>query len=374
MKILHVAETGKGGISSYLNEIMPLQSEAWARDQVKLVLPASHGEQLLAVDAAQIIAYDRPDRSVRSLWNLTKSVTHTVKTFKPDLIHAHSTFAGVLVRLMYGWRPGRPIIIYCPHGWAFNMQIPAWQRWAYTVIEQLLALVSDGIIAISKHEASEARRIGIGFSRLAIIPNAISRTAPPAAAATWQDQRRKILFVGRLDQQKGFDVLAEAVRGLEDRVVVRVAGEGVVGKSASITAGNIECLGWLSAAEIEGQLHCADAVVMPSRWEGFGLTAVEAMRAGKPVIATAVGGLPEIIVHGITGRLVEPNDANALRHALLADAPDVLQAMGAAGRQRFLRLFTIDRLHTQIMALYASHAHQKLSAPHAETSLVKVRA
>jgi glycosyltransferase involved in cell wall biosynthesis len=285
-----------------------------------------------------------------------------VKEFEPDIIHAHSTFAGALVRIMFGWRHDRPVLVYCPHGWAFNIQAARWKLFAVALAERFMAPFCDRIIAISHHEAKEAMRIGIDPAKIEVIRNAIPLTAPAPAPVTWPDTRRKILFIGRLDRQKGFDILAEAVAGLEQDFVVRVAGAAVTSSACASGAPHIEFLGWLTTAGIEGHLRCADLVVMPSRWEGFGLTALEAMRAGKPVIAAAVGGLPEVVVSGVTGRLVPPGDANALRHALRALDAKALNRMGEQGQKHFRREFTIDRMHQSLVDLYTNLAAPRIRA------------
>jgi glycosyltransferase involved in cell wall biosynthesis len=101
-------------------------------------------------------------------------------------------------------------------------------------------------------------------------------------------------------------------------------------------------------------LEACDMLVAPSRWEAFGLTALEGLRAGKAVVATNVGGLPEVVEDGVSGILIPPEDVLALREAILVLGADnaARQAMGRAGRQRFLKHFTINRLHDEILSLY----------------------
>jgi glycosyltransferase involved in cell wall biosynthesis len=345
MRLLHVTETAKGGVGTYLNEIVPQQIAALGRDRVRLLCPAEHRDQMPDIASGQIDCFARPARSIPSLLTLTRCLARVVASFQPDIIHAHASFAGLLTRTIYGWRQQRPLLVYCPHGWAFQ------HRGAATA-ERLLAPLCDHIIAISNHEAAEAERVRINPDRLSIIHNAIARQRPPPARTEWHDQRRKILFIGRLDRQKGLDILAASVSGLETKVVLRVAGQAVRGPAATPAASNIEYLGWLTPAQIAGQLEQADLLAMPSRWEGFGLAALEAMRAGKPVIASAVGGLPEVVADGISGRLVPPGDVTALRAALLADDDASLRRMGAAGRDIFNRHFTSDRLHEDLLALF----------------------
>jgi glycosyltransferase involved in cell wall biosynthesis len=345
MRLLHVTETAKGGVGTYLNEIVPLQIAALEQGCVRVICPAEHRDQMPDIDSGQVDCFTRPDRSLPSLLALARCIARAVASYQPDIIHAHASFAGLFTRIMYGWRKRRPLLVYCPHGWAF-------QHRGAAAAERLLAPLCDHIIAISNHEAAEARRVRIISDRLSVIHNAIAQTCPPPAHAEWHDQRRKILFIGRLDRQKGLDILAASVSGLEDRVMLRIAGEVVRGSAGTPTASNIQYLGWLTPPQIAGQLQQADLVVMPSRWEGFGLAALEAMRAGKPVIASAAGGLPEVVADGISGRLVPPGDVSALRAALLADDDASLRQMGAAGREIFNRHFTSDRLHQELFALY----------------------
>jgi glycosyltransferase involved in cell wall biosynthesis len=353
MRVLHVAETAKGGVGTYLNHIVPLQCAALGCDAVRLIVPADHAAQIGDVDPSHIVTFCRPGRSAASLRALARAIVAAVKQFQPNVIHAHSTFAGALVRVIYGWRRSRPALVYCPHGWAFNIQAASWKQQLVALSERLMAPLCDRIVAISDYEADQATRIGIRPAKISTIRNGIPLTPPPCPNdVDWPDARRKILFIGRLDRQKGYDLLEAALTGLQADVTARVAGAAVVSTSLACGAKSVEFLGWLSPPEIEAQLRCADVLVMPSRWEGFGLTALEAMRAGKPVIASAVGGLPELVADGVTGRLVPPDNVPALRGALLADSPQVLRAMGEQGRQRFQQNFSIDETHQNMLRLY----------------------
>jgi glycosyltransferase involved in cell wall biosynthesis len=134
---------------------------------------------------------------------------------------------------------------------------------------------------------------------------------------------------------------------------VRCIGASVVsGGPALDLPDNVAPLGWLDEPRIMAQLAMADVVAMPSRWEGFGLVAIEAMRAGRPVVASRIGGLPEVVEEGVTGRLVPPDDPEALLAALLADTPETRRTMAEAGRARFLAHFTARDSARQVATLY----------------------
>jgi glycosyltransferase involved in cell wall biosynthesis len=164
-----------------------------------------------------------------------------------------------------------------------------------------------------------------------------------------------VLFVGRLDRQKGADLLLDAVEGLQDTLVLSLIGANVVDRRDKAVARpeHIRELGWKSPGEIDGYIKDCDVVVVPSRWEGFGLVALEAMRMGKPVIASSVGGLKEVVVNGSTGILVPPGDIGELRAAILRPSATELAEMGARGRERFDRNYRIERVHEELRELYA---------------------
>jgi glycosyltransferase involved in cell wall biosynthesis len=200
-----------------------------------------------------------------------------------------------------------------------------------------------------------AERIGIPAKRLRLIPNGIPSESPRGRRreVLWPEGKRRVLFVGRFDRQKGTDVLLDALEELQDSAFCYLVGDTVLGDAPLRDLPlNASATGWLFPAEIEAFYRSADVVVVPSRWEGFGLNAVEAMRAELPVIASRVGGLIEVVKDGTTGVLVPPGDKSALVKALRDIDDERLAAMGRAGRQRFLRYFTLDRVHEQITGLY----------------------
>jgi len=145
-----------------------------------------------------------------------------------------------------------------------------------------------------------------------------------------------IVFVGDLRPMKGLDVLLVAYGGLEDAPPLVLIGKSWPDTPTQFPVGVTVHDRWPNVAVIEAFRRSSIAVV-PSVWaEPFGIVVIEAMAGGTPVIASNVGGIPEIIEHGISGVLVPPSDALALRRALgelIAD-PDRRLAMGEAARRR----------------------------------------
>ncbi len=174
------------------------------------------------------------------------------------------------------------------------------------------------VIAVSEPLAAAARRCGARDVR--VIPNGIVLPAQTSG----ESEPAEILFAGRLSPEKGIQELVEACRGLN----LVVAGDGPLRDVVP------EALGFLAPAELAERYRRAAIVVCPSRSEGFGVVCAEAMAHGKPVVATAVGGLQELVRHARTGFLVEPGNPAALRIAiklLLAD-PQLRRRLGENAR------------------------------------------
>ncbi|WP_245477215.1 glycosyltransferase [Bradyrhizobium guangzhouense] len=354
IKLLHIAETIRGGIASYLNELHPQQQASFGAENIHYVVPSDHRGDL-AIDDAQMTTFERSGRSVSGLFHMLRASLQAIDSFRPDVVHLHSSFAGLVLRPALAARPQAPSVIYCPHGWAFSRETGRLSHQVSKAAERLLTRTTDRIICISADEFNEAVRAGIPADRLTLVPNGISmkRPEPSPVAAIWPSKKAKVLFIGRLDRQKGFDLLIEAARLLEDVVDVRIVGASVVNKfDGPAVPPNVTLLGWLDRREIETHLEAADLVVIPSRWEAFGLVALEAMRAAKPILAFRIGALPEIVVDGVTGVLCEPVTAAELvqgfRRALDLD----LNVLGHRGYERFKQYYDVQKTHRQLRQVY----------------------
>jgi glycosyltransferase involved in cell wall biosynthesis len=353
MRILHVAESVKGGCGTYLNQIVPCQLTDPETSDLRVIVPESHRGQMEAIPPDILRCFASNGRSISAMAALSRTLRAEVRDFRPDVVHLHSSFAGLVGRIMLRTIPARPRIIYCAHGWGFDIQGSTARQKIAAAVERVLAPFADTIVAISDYERQRGIDIGIAPRRIVTVANGLADLPPPPSRVT-REGPRHMLFVGRLDKQKGFDTLIEAVRSLGDKIALGVVGASVVGDQSAIgkLPDNVSLLGWMNEAQIQQELAKAALVVVPSRWEGFGLVALEAMRAGRAVIASDVGGLPEVVDNGVTGLLLPPEDPAALRSALIETSEDQLAAMGAAGRARFLDRFTIDRTVGELKALY----------------------
>lgn len=355
-RILHVCDSIIGGTGSYLAELLTPQAERYGADALMLLMPRQHidyVEPRLRDSGIAFAYFDRPNRLI-GMVKLLFAYLAARRHFRPDIVHAHSFGAGVSTRVVHWSR--RPRMLFCPHGWAFNMAVAPMVRRVIVAIERLLALRTDRILLISGHERESAEAVGMPRDKLVTIPNAIAADPPAIPAAAWDDARIKLLFVGRFDRQKGLDLLIDAIRPLGDKFALRVVGSPVVGKPTDFgpPLDFVDFVGWRDRDGVSAEMKAADAVVVPSRWEGFGLVATEAMRLGKPVIASDAGGLNDILDHDRFGISFPAGNGAALRDVLTRIDADTLRSYGPRGHARFLDRYTTQRMVDQVDDVYRS--------------------
>jgi glycosyltransferase involved in cell wall biosynthesis len=194
---------------------------------------------------------------------------------------------------------------------------------------------------------------------LVCIPNPVRADAAPAPRA----RRGVILFLGRIEAAKGIGELLEAfavLRAAQPEAELVCAGAGGIEAAARrAEALGIEDAvrfpGWLGEAQKRAWLRRAAVFVLPSHAEGLPMSLLEAMAAGVPVVASAVGGIPDVVKHGVNGLLVAPGDAVDLLRALrrvLRD-PQLAAALGAAGRETVRARFAPEQVLAQLGEVYA---------------------
>jgi glycogen(starch) synthase len=187
------------------------------------------------------------------------------------------------------------------------------------------------------------------------VPTLLPEPLPTAAP--------RLLCLGRLAVQKGFDVALTALASITDRFPnarLIVAGDGPERSSlerrvAELGLGNVvDFVGWVSPHDVLPLINTATMVVIPSRWEGLPSVVLQAAVMARPVVATLVSGLSEVVVHRNTGLLVEPEDSQALAEAivLLLDQSETAVRMGLAARRRVQELFNWEKCVTAYDALW----------------------
>lgn len=346
MRVLHAAQTTAGGIASYFEEIADYQAKAFGQGNVMFVVPdgAAH---LPRIEPGQLIRYGSASRTPSALLQFARATSAAIERFQPDIVHVHSSYAGAIVRAMLSFRPNRPRVIYCPHGWAFGMETSQSKQRAYAFVERRLASVTDLIHVVSKSEFDLAAGFGLPAEKMRILANGIGWTSPVEKMP--KSGPLRLAFIGRHDRQKGLDILLDAIRRHDlgdihfDVVGAGILGEGV--QSHVSTDPNITYHGWLSRPETLDLLAHVDAVIMPSRWDAAPIVAIEAMRAGLPVIGSNRGAIPEIVEPGVGGYIFDLDDSDSLVALLRSLDRPGLERLGVTARRRWETHYASERMN-----------------------------
>jgi glycosyltransferase involved in cell wall biosynthesis len=346
-----------GGAQSYVATLLP----ALVRDFDVAV--AAYGPGPLREAAASNGVRFIPLRHVRrpiSPWRDLAGLVELIRILRrerPDILHASSSKAGVLGRLA-AVLAGIPIRIFTVHGWAFAAHSGAAARLYYWA-DRLMRPLTSVTICVSEHARArglEARTCTTGET--AVIPNAVDVRSAPAARRDWD--RPLVVTVGRLKAPKDNLTLVRSLALLHPGSVdALIVGEGP--DRAELEA-EIRRLGIGERVRLVGErrdvpelLAGADVFVLSSASEGMPVSVLEAMAAGLPVVGSRVGGVPELVVDGQTGLLVEPGDPDELAAAigrLLADR-ELRRRLGDAGRDRVQRHFGLDSFRRAHVELYS---------------------
>lgn len=249
-----------------------------------------------------------------------RSLRRLIREVDPDIVHTHMAMAGFAARIAASGSRAR--VIHTFHGHVLEGYFSPVRERLYAVVERRLARRTDALIAVSAGVRDELSALGIGApERWHVIPlgldldRLLAMDTPPPRTNT-------VGIVGRLVPIKDHATLLLALTLLPDGVRLVVAGDGELRTQLELFArelglgGRVEFRGWVrDLASLYGEL---DVVVLSSINEGTPVAIIEAMAAGRPVVATAVGGVPDVVAPGVTGTLVPPADPAALAAAIAA--------------------------------------------------------
>jgi glycosyltransferase involved in cell wall biosynthesis len=294
---------------------------------------------------------------VRTMADILGRLAALRRAFRPQLVHTSSWGSSSLLHGLA--HPGAARTLVTLHE---TLDAP---RAADSPATKLLA-TADWVVAISGAVLADLHRfLPETIARSSLILNALAMPARPPSPPPLDPPR--LLAIGRLVPEKGFDVAIDAMPSVLARhpaARLVIAGDGSERAALERRAERlsvsqaVEFPGWVAPDDVPALIARSSMVVMPSRWrEPFGLVALEAAQAGRPIVATSRGGLPEIVVSGETGLLVDGDDPRALADAVvsLLDRPGAAVRMGAAARERAERCFSweafvdaYDRLYRRL--------------------------
>jgi glycosyltransferase involved in cell wall biosynthesis len=266
-----------------------------------------------------------------------------------DGVEAHVLFPAGLLGLVAARLDRVPLLVYA-HG--SDVQLSAHRTPLHSFLARRVARGAAIVVANSSSTAEHVRWLG---AEAEVVPPGVDFTvfAPGSRSSAREalglpSDARIATYVGGLVDGKGPDIFAEAVSGMPETLGV-VVGRGPWGDAIARRWPRIRLIGAVAPGEVPRWMQAADVVAIPSRAEGLGLAAVEALACGVPVVASAVGGLVEVVEDGFNGLLVPPDDPEALRRALASlvgsDAlRDLLAANSRASVARHDRLVVDDEM------------------------------
>ena len=371
MKILQLITRGElGGGQKHVVDLL-----SGLKDRYQLELGT--GEEGYLTDAARALAipvHMLPDlvQPIAPLQDMRAlaSVSSLIRRIQPDLVHTHTSKAGALGRIAARLR-GVPCV-FTAHTWCFA-EGTSW-KWKLigTPLERWTARWSGAIINVSEANRQLALRHRIAPPGKLItvhngVPDSAHRASPGASGIP------RIVMVARFAPQKAHADLIRAIRDIDLPLRVQFIGDGSARAAHETLASElgvrdrIDFLGVRTdVTEILAQAHI---FALPTNWEGFPLTILEAMRSGLPVVASNVGGIPEAVVPETTGFLTPAGSIPALTGALrqLVASPSLRGTLGSAARTRFENEFTVDVMLRKTVAIYQSILEKHPSAYHLST-------
>jgi glycosyltransferase involved in cell wall biosynthesis len=357
IKILHITEAWKGGIATYVEDIVEFQVKSGDFSEVHLFCSDVHTQDVSKECPAQI-RYYKSSRNLMHFFSIAKNIQKAVKEISPDIVHLHSTFAGVYGRLFnLRKKNGSPVrTIYCAHGWSFSQDLNFIKKWIYIAAERFMSRNTDGIINTSRFEYKEAKEnhISAPYNSVIIscIADAIKTDNIPIAPS---DNTINIGFIGRFDRQKGFDFLSRqmALCGRKD-IKMHIIGGAVLDKDQDTHKNSdFNYLGWVDYKVLDDYIKCFDAIVIPPRWEGFCLVGLIALRNGKAIIVSDRASLPEIVIEGYNGYIFSFDEPATFIHVIEEQLnKQELQRMGRNSRAIYEDVFAGERQHCEITNFY----------------------
>lgn len=299
-----------------------------------------------------------------------RAVRKIVRRLRPDIVYCHSSKAGGVGRLAC---IGLGVnVVYNPHGWAFSMKGSKVKRIIYLTLERMLAPFTTQFVAISNYEKETAVGHGVARpERIKVIYNGVDIQALRQAAANSVERKSLgiredayvVGMVGRIAPQKAPDVflrMADEVKHNIPEAHFMLVGDGIQrheleeGIRKRKLNNCFTVTGWVdNPAEYVAMM---DQVVLLSRWEGFGLVLVEYMVERKPVVATRVGGIPEIITDNENGLLVPDEDAHSAAAAVmkLYNNPTLKAEMIDKAEKKALAMFDMHRMAKEHERLFVN--------------------
>ena len=328
----------------------------------------------LGIEATHLPELRRDIAPIRDL-QATLRLAQLIRRLRPDILHTHTAKAGAVGRLAASLvgdaRP--PIVVHTFHGHVLRGYFGPRLSYGFRLLERWLAKRTDALVAVSPEVRDELVRLGVAPAEKFTVVRVGIELAGRVADIDGRAETRRLLgiadesftvgWVGRMTGVKRTSDVLLAFKRLRERgvdAVLCMIGDGPERGQLERRAHELGIMKrtlFLGYQEQVAPYYAAlDAMILPSGNEGTPVSAIEALAAGRPVVATRVGGLPDVVREGEDGFLVSPGDVDELADRLerLAADEELRRRMGEAGRERVLPRYSVERLIDDVDALYRS--------------------
>lgn len=361
MKILHITESLAAGVGQVIEQAFQGQSAAGHKIVLAHSLRVDTPTETVLAQKFQgisrrvvvpMVTHISPWQDFLSIIMLTS----LMRQERPDVIHLHSSKAGVLGRIAALLCCGKTRLFYSPHGFAFLRQdVSPRKKNLFLLFERLAAKLSGTLVACSQSEF-ELAKTRIHHPAVKLIENAVNldEISPSKGIHT---QPITIINAGRVCYQKApwrFKILAEQCQDLPAQFVWLGSGP-LDNETTALAPNNFSITGWLTRPDVTNYLEKAGLFVMTSLWEGMPLALIEAQAAGLPAVVPKVIGCQDVVIEGVTGFICD-NDAilNDRVRQLIQD-PELRAQMGQNAAEMAKARFSLERFTSEWLNLYAGN-------------------
>jgi glycosyltransferase involved in cell wall biosynthesis len=342
----------------------------------------ARGEDSMAFVAdrrgVEVVKIDELHREISPLRDLVAvfRLARLIRAERPQILHTHTAKAGAIGRLaaLVAGPAGPPIVVHTFHGHVLHGYFDPFRTRVFRLLERFLARSSTALIAVSPQVRDDLVSLGVApAEKFTVVRLGIELDERVAIDEAMRAEARRVMgipperftvgWVGRMTGVKRTDDVVRAFAALRARGVdacLCIVGDGPDRDQVERRAHELgvirDCLFLGYQEDVARFFAVFDAFVLSSVNEGTPVVAIEALAAARPVVATRVGGVPDVVTDGVDGFLVEHGDVEALaeRLARLAADPELRRAMGEAGRARVLPRYAVSRLIDDIDRLYRS--------------------
>ncbi|MGI6630093.1 MAG: glycosyltransferase family 4 protein [Bacillota bacterium] len=371
MNVLHVVRPADGGMKNHILTLLRNLNKT----KYRIFLACPHKNEWISyLKDSDIEVVEIPLKGELSPSSDLKSVLQLmdlIRKWDIDLVHTHGMKAGLVGRIAGSFVPGRavPYLIATVHNSVYHYQMPRYQRHLLAKVQKYLAMKTDQFITVSKALKKEIMLWeGVPENKIQVIYNGIKvenfdkKVTPYGKIRLGLNPVFPVVgTVARLAPQKGLEYFIKAaslVSQVVDKVQFLIVGDGPLRKELEfITAkkrlqDKILFTGYFP--NISEIYPVIDVFVMPSLSEGLSISIIEAMAAKRPIAATAVGGIPELIRHRESGLLVPPGNEQALAQAILEllKRPKWSEKLGEKAGKKARNEYTVEKMVQQTENIY----------------------